>query len=182
MPEEQAYKKSKGTNGDYRHVKRAVQKCALDIVGSLPVMNSGSKYLLTFQDSLTKFSKALPIPNQKTATVAKKFVTKIVREHGILGEILTDQESNFVSELLKNVCKLVHINKIQTTASHPKSNRALERSYQTLAKYICHYVNEDQSDWDEWAPYAMFAYNTTPHTALHHSSWCMEDERRYRRR
>jgi len=26
-------------------------------------------------------------------------------------------------------------------------------------------MDEDQMDWDEWIPFAMFTYNTTPHTA-----------------
>ncbi|XP_020297641.1 uncharacterized protein LOC109862121 [Pseudomyrmex gracilis] len=52
-----------------------------------------------------------------------------------------------------------------TTAYHPESNGALKRLHRTLAEYIRHYVNKDQTDWDDWVPYAMFAYNTTPHTA-----------------
>src|SRR5436190_9412409 len=35
--------------------------CALDIVGPLTITTNGNKYLLTFQDNLTKFSKAIPI-------------------------------------------------------------------------------------------------------------------------
>jgi len=45
----------------------------LDIVGPLSTTISGNKYLLTFQDDLTKFSKAIPIPNQEATTVAKEF-------------------------------------------------------------------------------------------------------------
>jgi len=56
------------------------QKCALDIVGPLNITTSGNKYLLAFQDDLTKFNKA--IPNQEATTVAKEFVTKIICEHG----------------------------------------------------------------------------------------------------
>jgi len=41
----------------------------------------------------------------------------------------------------------------------------LERSHRTLAEYLRHYTNEDQTDWDEWISFAMFTYNTTPHTA-----------------
>jgi len=55
--------------------------------------------------------------------------------------------------------------KVQTTAYHPESNGALERSHRTLAEYLRHYINEDQTDWDEWIPYAIFIYNITPHTA-----------------
>jgi len=102
---------------------------------------NGNKYVLTFQE------------------------TKIVFEHGMPEKILTDQGTNFTSEMFKNTCKLLRIEKIQTTAYHPESNGALERSHRTLAEYLRHYINEDQTDWDEWLPYAMFTYNTTPHSA-----------------
>jgi len=85
------------------------------MLGPLTVTTNGNKYLLTFQDSLTKFSKAIPIPNQEANTVSKAFVTKIVLEHGIPEKILTDQGTNFLSEIFKNTCKLLKINKIQTT-------------------------------------------------------------------
>jgi len=88
-----------------------------------------------------------------------------VLEHGIPEKILTDQGTNFLSKIFKNTCKLLKIDKIQTTAYHPESNGALNRSHRTLAEDLRHYINKDQTDWDEWVPYAMFAYNTTPHTA-----------------
>jgi len=55
---------------------------------------------------LTKFSKAIPIPNQEANTISKEFVTKIILEHGIPEKILTDQGTNFLSEIFKNTCKL----------------------------------------------------------------------------
>jgi len=92
------------------------EKCALDIVGPMTITNQNNKYILTFQDNLTKFSKAIPIPNQEANTIAKELVTKIILEYGIPEKILTDQGTNFVSEIFKNVCKLLKIEKIQTTA------------------------------------------------------------------
>jgi len=97
--------------------------------------------------------------------VAKEFITKIMCEHGTPEAVLTDQGTNFLSEVFKNVCKLLKITKVQTTAYHPQSNGVLERSHRTLAEYLRHYINDEQTDWDEWIPYAMFAYNTTPQTA-----------------
>jgi len=124
------------------------EKCALDIVGPLSITTSGNKYLLTFQDNLTKFSKVIPILNQEATTVAKEFVTKIICEHGISEAVLTDQGTNFLSEVFKNVCKLLKITKFQTTPYHPQSNGALERSHRTLAEYLRHYINDEQTDWD----------------------------------
>jgi len=77
------------------------------------------------------------------------------------------------------VCKLLKINKVQITAYHPEGNGALERSHRTLTEYLRHYINADQTDWDEWLPYVIFTYNT--HTAycilqrdIHRSSLCMD--------
>jgi len=60
---------------------RSFEKCALDIVGSLTVTTNGDKYILTFQDNLTKFSKAIPLANQEVTTIAKEFIIKLVFEH-----------------------------------------------------------------------------------------------------
>ncbi|KMQ89650.1 enzymatic polyprotein endonuclease reverse [Lasius niger] len=54
---------------------------------------------------------------------------------------------------------------MQTTAYHPKSNGALERSHCTLAEYLRYYINADQTDWDKLIPFAIFTYNITSHTA-----------------
>lgn len=58
--------------------EQAFEKIALDIVGPLPLTESGNKYILTIQDNLTKFSQAYPIPNQETETVARTFVKEFI--------------------------------------------------------------------------------------------------------
>jgi hypothetical protein len=145
--------------------ERPFEKCALDIIGPLPESTKGNKYVLTFQDNLSKSVTAIPIPRQDADTVAKEFVLNIILKIGTPGQILTDQGANFLSELSKNVCKLLKIKKLQTTAFRPESNGGLERSHRVLAEYLRHYVNEDQTNWDDWVPYAMYVYNTTVHSA-----------------
>ena len=73
---------------------RPFEKGALDIVGPLTVTNckQGNRYILTFQDHLTKFSKAIPLPDQEARTIAEAFITKIICEHGIPDKILTGSQ------------------------------------------------------------------------------------------
>ena len=141
------------------------EKIFIDIVGPLPETNERNKYILTMQDDLTKFSEAFPAPNAEATTLAKIFVTQIVCRHGTPQSILTDQGANFLSALFKNVCKLLKIKKLQTTAYHPETNGALERSHRTLGEYLRNYTDQDQTNWDNWLPYAMFVYNSTPHSS-----------------
>ena len=110
------------------------EKCALDIVGPLSQTLEGNKCVLTFQDELSKFTLAIPIKQQDAMTIAKAFVEVVVLKFGIPQMILTDQGSNFMSEVFTNVCKLLKIKKIKCTAYHPQSNGILERYHRLLVE------------------------------------------------
>jgi len=68
MSEKQIKRENKSVTLDHRY-RRPFKKCVLDIVGPL-TSNYGNKYILTFQDNLTKFSKAIFISNQEAAETA----------------------------------------------------------------------------------------------------------------
>jgi IS30 family transposase len=141
------------------------EKCALDILGPLIQTLDGHRYVLTFQDELSKYTLAVPIKQQDAMTVARAFVEEIVLKFGIPQSVLTDQGSNFMSEVFANVCKLLKIKIIKCTAYHPQSNGALGRTRRVLVEYLRCFILEDQSNWDKWLTYATFVFNTTPHTS-----------------
>lgn len=145
--------------------QQTFQKVALDVVGPLTLTDSGNKYILTLQDNLTKFSQAYPIQNQEAETIAKVFVKEFICKFGLPQVILTDQGTNFTSNLFKSMAKLFKLKHVQCTAYHPQSNASLERSHATLVEYLRHFTDKTQTDWDEWIPTAILAYNTTPHTS-----------------
>jgi len=125
-----------------------------------------NKYLLTFQDELSKYTVAAAIQQQDAMTVARVFVEEIVLKFGIPQVMLTDQSSNFLSYLFANVCKLLRVKTIKTSSYHPQTNGALERTHRVLVEYLRCYILEDQTDWDKWIPYATFVFNTTPHSSM----------------
>jgi transposase InsO family protein len=145
--------------------EKPLEKIFLDIVGPLTLTETGNRYVLTLQDDLTKFSQAYAIATHDATTIAKILVNNFFLKFGIPLSIHTDQGKDFTSNLLKEVSKLFKIKQIQSTAYHPESNGALERSHATLADYLKHYINEEQTTWDEWIDFAMFSYNTTTHSS-----------------
>ena len=149
--------------------KTPFERISLDLVGPLPISEHNNKYILTFQDDLTKFIQAIPIPIQEASTVSEVYVRKIICVFGNPKTLLTDQGTNFLSELFKNVCKLFKIKKIQTSSYHPQTNGGLERSHRSLGDYIRNYASQNPDTWDEWIDFAVFCYNTTPHTATKHT-------------
>ena len=118
-----------------------------------------------FQDDLSKYVVAVPIGKQDAETVARVFVEKIVLTYGTPQTLQTDQGASFVGEVFRNTCKILKINKIQSTAFHPESQGCTERSHRVLVEYVGHYVSEDQTNWHSWVPLATYVYNTTEHSA-----------------
>ena len=144
---------------------RAFEKIFLDVVGPLPRSYSGNSFILTLQDDLTKFAWASPMENHEAVTVAQHFVTKFVCLHGIPKNLVTDCGTEFLSNVFKEVCKLLKIRQTSTTPYHPQSNGSLERSHRSLAEYLRNFIGNDQLNWDTRIPYAMFCHNSTVHSA-----------------
>jgi hypothetical protein len=111
------------------------QNCSLDIVGPLTQTSEDNRYLLTFQDELSKYTVAVPIPQQDARTVAKVFVEEIILKFGIPQVLLSDQGSNFLSELFANVCKLLRVKRIESSPYHSQTNGTLERTLRVLVEY-----------------------------------------------
>jgi hypothetical protein len=130
------------------------EKCSLDIVGPLPIIQEGNNYILTFQDNFSKYLIAVPIHQQSAETCALAFVSQVILKYGTPSIVQNDQGANFVSEIFKNMCKLLRIRKIQSTAFHPESQGGLKRSHGVMDESLRYYVDEDQTNWDEWVPFA----------------------------
>jgi transposase InsO family protein len=120
---------------------------------------------LTFQDDLSKYVIAMPIVQQDAQTVTRAFVENVVLIYGTPRILHTDQGANFISEVFKGTCRILGIKKIQSTAFHPESQGSIERSHRVLAEYLRHYVNEDQTNCNQWIPFTTYVYNTTDHSS-----------------
>jgi len=59
------------------------EKLFLDLYGPMPVTFNGNVYLLTVQCELSKFVKAIEIPDKKAETVAKALVEEIFLRYGM---------------------------------------------------------------------------------------------------
>jgi len=54
------------------------EKCALDIVVPLSQTLDRNKYVLTFQDELSKYTLAIPVAQQDAMTIARAFVEEVI--------------------------------------------------------------------------------------------------------
>ncbi|XP_023223278.1 uncharacterized protein LOC111624612 [Centruroides sculpturatus] len=152
-------------------ITKIFERTALDIQGPFPTTNNGNKYLLVFVDHFSRWAEAVPLPDVTAKTVAKAFVTQVILRHSVPKQLLTDRGANFTSKMMREVCDLLHIERLLTTAYHPQCNGMVERLNKTLIDILTHYVDKDQRNWDEMVPYALFAYNTTVHSSTNETPY-----------
>ena len=94
-------------------------------------------------------------------TVAQELV-KIFARLGIPDELLTDQGSNFVLELLNQLSSLLRIRRIKTSPYHPQTDGLVERFNGTLKRMLWRFVQEAPGAWDELLLYLLFSYREVP--------------------
>lgn len=79
---------------------RPFQKNFLDIVGPLIKSNNNNNlYILTIMDDLSKYLLAVPLSNVDANTISDALVKHFILIYGQPDSILTDQGSNFMSEI-----------------------------------------------------------------------------------
>ena len=95
-------------------IKEPFERIAMDIVGPLPRSRSGNRFILVICDYATRYPEAVPLRTIDAENIAEELI-KFFSRVGIPKEILTDQGSNFVSQLLTEIYRLLHIHPIRTT-------------------------------------------------------------------
>lgn len=142
----------------------AFEKIFLDIVGPLEKDLEGNSYALTIQDELTKFVEAYPLVHKDTVSVARALVNKFILRYGIPNIIATDRGTEFVSATMEQVCKLLQIEKLTSTAYHHQSIGALENSHKNLNTFLRIQCSTQKETWSQWLPFWCYCFNNTIHT------------------
>ena len=141
------------------------QRVAIDIIGPIhPISEKGNRYVLTLVDYATRYPEAVPLRNIETITVAEAMV-EIFTRVGIPREILTDQGSQFTSDLMREISRLLSIRQLTTTPYHPACNGLVERFNGVLKQMLKRLCSERPRDWDRYIGPLLFAYRDTPQSS-----------------
>ena len=112
-------------------MSKPFHRIAMDIVGPLPRTQRGNRFILTIRDYATRYPEAIALPSTEATRIARELIVLFSRM-GIPEEILTDQGTNFMSALLEEVYRMLHIKRIRTTPYHPQTDGLVERFNGTL--------------------------------------------------
>ncbi|XP_071964120.1 uncharacterized protein [Antedon mediterranea] len=142
------------------------ERIAVDIVGPIFPMSKGrNRYIITIIDFATRYPEAVPLPSIEAERVAEALVGVFSRL-GIPKEMLTDRGSQFTSEVMKQVSKLLSIRQVMTSPYHPACNGLVERFNGTLKQMLKRMCAERPTDWDRYIDPLLFAVRESSQESL----------------
>lgn len=142
------------------------KRVAVDIVGPIfPATDRKNRYILTMVDYATRYPEAIALPSIDTERVAEALVEMFSRL-GIPEEMLTDCGTQFTSELMGEISRLLSLRQLTTSPYHPMCNGLVEKFNGTLKQMLKRMCNERPSDWDRYLNALLFAYREVPQESL----------------
>ena len=81
---------------------------------------------------------------------------------GIPEELVSDQGSSFVSNLMAQLYDQLGFTKIQTSVYHQEGNGLVESFNNTLKRMFKKFVRERVKNWDKFLPYLILAHREVP--------------------
>ena len=147
------------------------QRIAIDLIGPLnPPTERGHRYILTIVDFATRYPEAIPLKSITTIEVAEALFNTYTRV-GFPSEVLSDLGTQFVSDLMKEVSRLMSIKQIHCSRYHAMNNGMCEKQNGLIKKILKRMCAEKPNQWDRYLPAVLFALREIPNSSLGFSSF-----------
>ena len=144
-------------------ISKPFERIVMDIIGPLPKSSKGNRFVLVICDYATRYPEAVPMRNVDAASVAEELL-KLFTYVGVPKEILTDRGTNFTSQLLNELYRMLHVKPIKTTPYNPQTDGLVKCLSKTLKMMLCKAkaTVKEEKDWDRLQPYLLFAHREVP--------------------
>ena len=113
-------------------------------------------------DAFTKWAEAFPLRSKEAEPIAKVLVEQVFCRFGSPVSLLSDQGKEVDGSIMKQVCRMLGIDKLRTTPYKPSTNQ-VERLHRSINAILGKTVASHQKDWDTRLSFAMRAYRASRH-------------------
>ena len=126
------------------------ESIAVDLIGPIyPASERGHRYILTVVDYATRYPEAVALKHIDTESVAEALIG-IFSCVGVPREVLSHCGTQFTSEVVKEVSRLLSLRQLTPTPYHPICNGLVEKFNGTLKQMLRKLCEEEPKDWDRF--------------------------------
>lgn len=138
-------------------VTEQFSRAAIDLVGPLsPPSSEEHRYSLILSDFSTGFPESMLLRDIDTSSVSEALLT-IFSRVGIPRGIITDRDTQFVSDLMAELNKLLRVKPIFTTPFHLQGNGRIERLHSTLKSALWKMCSDKSREWPRYLVLTLFS-------------------------
>eukprot|EP00253_Pinus_taeda_P036034 PITA_36034 len=137
------------------------EKWGIDCVGLINPPIKQKSYIIVCTDYLTKWAETKAIKAAIEEKVAEFFRENIFYKFGYPRELVTDQRSQFTSNMIEVLLTYHNIKHRTSTPYHPQENGKVEVTNKALEGILTKVVRNRKKDWVDRLVEATWAYNTT---------------------
>jgi hypothetical protein len=145
-------------------------KLNMDTIGPLPESEEGHKYILVIIDC---FSRWVELYTCKTteAEEAAKHLLDFVGRYGCPKEIITDNGSQFVNDVIDHFIKLFGAEHLLSIPYSKQENAIVERINKEVMKHLRHIIFDSNivEEWHQSLPILQRIINTSVHSSTGYS-------------
>ena len=146
---------------------------SIDFVMSLPISTDWKKdsydSIFIIVDWLTKmvYYKLVKITID-APSLAKVIIDMIIKYHGFLDSIITNQGLLFISKFWSLLCYFFSIKQRLSITFYPQTDSQTKKQNSTIEAYLWAFVNFEQNNWARFFSMVEFAYNNAKNASIGH--------------
>lgn len=137
------------------------ERIAIDLVGPLPKGKGGFQYIMVLIDYATRYPEAVPVRSTKAPKLAAELL-KIFARLGFPKEVLTDQGTNLMGEVMRSLWDQLGVRHMCTSVYHPQCNGLVERFNKSLKATLRKFAIENPTQWPDMIEPVLFAIREVP--------------------
>jgi len=149
---------------------RPFADCSMDLITDLPPVNGFDSILVVVDRGLSKGIILCPcaktITWEGTATLLRD---NLFKRFGLPDNMISDRDPRFAAHAFQELLKLLNIKSNLTTAYHPQSDGATERTNQEIEAYLSIYCASHPEDWLHSLSTLEFTHNNRRHAERVHT-------------
>ncbi|KAF5282316.1 hypothetical protein FQR65_LT14370 [Abscondita terminalis] len=147
----------------------SIRYTAIDLFGPLPEAESKETWIFIIEDTATRWVELFAIVNADAKTCAQVLIKEVFYRYGTPRRLISDNGTQFVSNIMQHVVHCLGINQSLTSSYHPQAN-PVERKNRDLKPQLAILVGKNHHNWPNQLAPIRFAMNTARNQATGYSA------------